>query len=113
MDYQRIGQRIQALRKQCGYTQEKLAEAANLSPPYLSHIERGTKKASLESLARLANALDISVDYLLNGTPVSHESHPIPEPQDLFSDCSEQERCILLRTTDAVKQILRETKWIA
>ena len=108
MDYHRIGQRIQELRKQCGYTQEKLAEAADLSPPYLSHIERGTKKASLESLTRLAAALDTSVDWLLTGSSyLRKDTSTLTEAQALIEDCSPQEQRILIETATALKQILR------
>lgn len=44
MDYIGVGKRIQEFRKQCGYTQETLEEAANLSLTYLSYIERAVKK---------------------------------------------------------------------
>ena len=52
-DYQ-IGERIRTVRKRRGMTQEQLAEAANLSVPYISHLERGFKRPSLETLVRLA-----------------------------------------------------------
>lgn len=44
MDYIEIERRVQKFRRRCGFTQEALAEAADLSTSYLSHIERATKK---------------------------------------------------------------------
>lgn len=67
MDYQTLGRQVRALRLQRGMTQEQLAEAAELSVPYISHIERGRKRASLETLERLAEALGITVAGLLAG----------------------------------------------
>ena len=111
MDYHRIGKRIQIRRKQCGYTQERLAEAANLSASYLSHIERGSKKTSLESLSRLATALDTSVDWLLTGgSPLGKGSSISSETQELMEDCSAQEQRILMEATTALKQILRNNR---
>lgn len=113
MDYHRMGKRIYELRKRRGYTQEALAEAADLSASYLSHIERATKKASLGALVRLAAVLETSVDWLLNGTETSGQNAFLPETQELLEDCAAQERRILFETAKAVKQILRDNKWAA
>lgn len=45
LDYRIIGSRIQARRKQKKITQEKMAEALNLSVGFISQIERGGHKA--------------------------------------------------------------------
>ena len=56
MDLYQVGRKIRAFRLEQGLTQEALAEAADLSSTYVSHVERGRKKASLESLIRIAAA---------------------------------------------------------
>lgn len=66
--YVAIGRRIQAYRKINQLTQQELAEKASISLSFLGHIERGTRKLSVESLYKLANALDCSVDSLLSFT---------------------------------------------
>ena len=43
MDYIAFGRELRKLRQQRGLTQEKLAELVDLSVPYISHLERGTK----------------------------------------------------------------------
>ena len=63
--YVAIGKRIRRLRKKQGFTQEKLAEAAEISLSFLGHIERGTRKASVDTLVKLCNALSISPNLLL------------------------------------------------
>ena len=65
MDYHQIGGRVREIRIKNGMTQEQLAEAANLSVPYISHIERGFKRPSLETLVRVAGALHVTADVLL------------------------------------------------
>ncbi len=67
MDYSSLGARIRRERILRGWTQEQLAEKANISLSFLGHIERGTRKASLETLVALANVLNASVDELLSG----------------------------------------------
>ena len=47
-----------------GLSQEELAERAELHRTYISDVERGARNLSLESITRLARALDISVSAL-------------------------------------------------
>lgn len=65
MNYKALGQRIRKQRKAIRWTQEVLAEKAGISLSFLGHIERGSRKASLETLVALSNALCISTDVLL------------------------------------------------
>ena len=65
MDYKAIGNRIRTVRKARGYTQEQLAERADISFAFVGHIERGTRVMSIKTLYSLARALDCSTDYLL------------------------------------------------
>ena len=63
-----IGNRIRQLRKDCGYTQEQLAEYAEISVDFLGLIETGRNSMSLKNLAKLATALNVTTDYLIFGT---------------------------------------------
>ena len=45
--------------------QEDLAEKTDLSSVYVGMLERGEKTASLETLVKIANALEVSSDILL------------------------------------------------
>lgn len=65
MDYTAIGARVKYMREAKRLTQAVLSERANVSQSFLGHIERGTRVMSIETLARLAQALDCSTDYLL------------------------------------------------
>lgn len=101
------------LRKQRGCTQEILAEAANLSASYLSHIERGDKKASLSTLVQIAAALSVPVDRLLSGNQPSVPVAVLPEIQDLLEDASAQERRFLYEAVKAIRESLRNNHLIA
>ena len=79
MDYADLGQRIRKQRTQLGWTQETLAERINVSTSFVGHIERGTRKASLETLVSLANALNVSLDYLMAGSLNNSIIGPIPQ----------------------------------
>lgn len=54
-----FGASVKAWRKQQGFSQEELAERANLHRTYISDVERGARNLSLESITRLAGALEI------------------------------------------------------
>lgn len=59
-----LGAFIRDQRRQTRLSMRKLAEAAGVSNPYLSQIERGLRKPSAEILQQLARALSISAESL-------------------------------------------------
>ena len=59
-----FGDRVRALRKWKGMTQEELAEAANLSVDFIGLIERGVNAPSFDSIEQLASALGVEVREL-------------------------------------------------
>ena len=65
MDKVELGAKIREVRKECGYTQEKLAEMADIGTMYLGEIERGEKMPSLKIFIQLIESLNVSADYIL------------------------------------------------
>ena len=108
LDFQLIGRRVRDFRMDCGLTQEKLAEAAELSVPYVSHIERGKQKPRISNFIRLASALGITVDTLLLGWQPAEAAAIDPDVKALLEDCSPRERQVILKIAAATKQILRD-----
>lgn len=109
MDYFQIGRQIRLARLQKNMTQTRLAEAADLSVSYISHVERGKKRVSLDALVRIAQALEVTLDQLLSGVQPQDRAAYLPELRELLADCTLRERRILRDVTVAVKQSLRET----
>ena len=68
IDYKALGNRIKALRLAQNRTQAILATELHLAASYYGHIERGTRKCSLETLYHISQALAASMDYLITGT---------------------------------------------
>jgi transcriptional regulator with XRE-family HTH domain len=62
-----LGKTIRRYREQCGWTQERLAEKADLTSKYLGEVERGAVNISVDTLLRLAKALRIRVHDLTRG----------------------------------------------
>lgn len=84
MDLTLLGNRIRIAREKKGITQETLAERVNISPSHISVIERGVKTARIDTVARIANELDVSADYLLQDlVKRSRESQLLSSIMDL------------------------------
>lgn len=65
IDYQKLGAKIRKIRMENQLSQEELAEKCNISTSFSGHIERGTRKMSLETLLAVAAALGTGTDQLL------------------------------------------------
>ncbi len=63
---EKIGIKIRILRNKLNMPQEKLGELANLSTNSISAIERGQSKPSIETLEKIANALNIELKELVD-----------------------------------------------
>lgn len=61
-----IGSRIRKYRKECGLTQEQLADKIQVSKGRISNWEQGLNRPDADILAALCKALNISPSNLLN-----------------------------------------------
>ena len=83
-----VGKRIRREREDRGYTREKFAELAGISPQFLAEIENGKKGMSSTTLYKICTRFDISADYLLLGrlasanlpATVNDQLRALPEP---------------------------------
>ncbi|MBO4636219.1 MAG: helix-turn-helix transcriptional regulator [Clostridiales bacterium] len=62
-----MGQRIRDCRRECGITQEELAERIGTSVQFVSSVERGLVYPSVKNLVRICKELAASSDYILMG----------------------------------------------
>lgn len=62
-----LGLNVRRRREAREFTQEKLAERANLDPTYISGIERGLRNPGIKNVARIAKALGLSTAELCKG----------------------------------------------
>lgn len=65
MERKGLGKRINEVRKDRGFTADKLSELCNINATYLRQIEGGVKMPSLPVFIDICNSLRISPDYLL------------------------------------------------
>jgi transcriptional regulator with XRE-family HTH domain len=61
-----FGKRVRALRGKRGWSQEKLAEEAELDRTYIGGIERGERNVALLNICRLAKALGVTPANLMS-----------------------------------------------
>jgi transcriptional regulator with XRE-family HTH domain len=61
---QHLAFQLRQLRREKGWSQEKLAEKASMHRTYLAGIERSLRNPSLENLIKLANALGVTMTEL-------------------------------------------------
>jgi len=60
-----LGETIRSYRKRAGFSQEKLAEKADLSAVFISNVERGTENISVDAVARKTKALGVRLRDLV------------------------------------------------
>src|SRR5574344_458161 len=97
LNYKKIGKKIKRLRQQQKLSQEIFAEKCNLSSSYISYIEQGHKKISLNSIVKIAEFLNVAVDLLLNEQKLNI----------LISDCDFFEKQIIYDVANTTKNSIR------
>lgn len=107
LDYKAIGKRIKIARIKADMTQERLAEAVELSPTHLSNIETGTTRVSLNAIVSLANALSVTVDDLLCDSVIQAKPQFEQDIAAILADCDEYEIRMVKDMAQALKDTLR------
>lgn len=67
LDYAKVGARIRQIRKTKGWSQDELAKKCGITMNFIGHIERGTRKMSLDTFASLCRELEADANALLWG----------------------------------------------
>lgn len=102
IDYEMLGRRLKEERKRLQYTQEELAELIDVTPAFIGHIERADRSLSLETLVKLCNELDVTIDYLLTDTLYTKDDDVIAEIQVMLKDKTRREKAAILDIMRAV-----------
>ena len=63
-----FSERLKKLRKDAGLTQVDVAEKLGISQPAYASWERGVKKPTQENLVKIAQILNVSIDYLVGNS---------------------------------------------
>lgn len=88
MDFKKIGQKIAEARVKNNKTQEILAEELKITPAFLSNIETGKRKPSLDTLLVITEKLNLSLDYLIYDEDVEKEIYEDIYMKQIFKQLS-------------------------
>ncbi len=106
---------IKRLRKDKGLSQAQLAEKVGCHLSHITRIETGKYVPGLETIAKIADILEVSIDYLVNSTREIREENPFEdqtflEQLRLLNTLDEEERFVVNKVIDAIlmkKRMLR------
>ena len=101
MDKLALGKKLREVRQMKGYTQQTLAEIADIGNVYLGEIERGLKMPSLNIFVKLIEALDISADYILRDELTSGKEYIYDEITQKLKDLTPKQRKTAVDILDA------------
>ena len=97
IDYAQIGTRIKQSRGSRKMTQEQLAEGLGVSVGYVSQVERGKTKISLDLLASIATHLNCEIAYLVDGSNTYQDNYLSEDLGCIFSSMSPEKKKMLLK----------------
>lgn len=108
-----IGERIKAARKKAGLTQKELGDKLGVSYQMIGQYENDSRKPKLETLEKIANALQIDAWVLYDGYILIPKGKPTPaqqrereqEKKDLFFLNSMSSFCDILNDKGQEKAI--------
>lgn len=110
IDFELLGKRIKEVRGRKHLSQEELSYRADVTPQYISIVETGKKKVSLQVLVDIANGLGVSVDELLIGNQKSEMQAFWSEVAFLLKDCNPYEKRIVHDQLISLVKILKENR---
>lgn len=103
-----VGRKIQKYRELAGFTQEQLAEKAQISPTYLSAIERGIKTPALDVLVRIINLLGAEPNDILEDVVPLNAKKRYSAQQERLKELPVQKQKKAMNIFDVVIEELRD-----
>lgn len=104
MSLHNLGEKIRNTRLKCGLTQDKLAEMVDISTNFMSLIENG-RNMSVETLVKIADALGVTVDFLLSDTLDMQNDVLSLQISESISTLNESEKMFFLNMIKQYKNI--------
>ena len=81
-----FGERLKSLRHEKNLTQEEIAEILNVGRPTIAGYETKNKEPNYETLKKLADFFNVSIDYLLGRTDEKTIDSSMPKSPQKFTD---------------------------
>lgn len=102
IDSKAIGRKIKLYRQRINLTQFQLAEKLDVTPNYVSAIERGVTKVSLARLDEISSILNISVADLLTDCSTNSKTYSNDEIFELIRDWTPQQKSLLIEILNTI-----------
>jgi len=96
-----LGNKIVQLRKEKELNRDELGKAVGTSGAIIGRYERNEITPSVEVAAKIADALDVSLDYLVGNTTVLVKDKKMLYRLELLDKIAEEDRNTILRVVDA------------
>lgn len=110
LNYELIGQRIKQAREREKLSQMDMAELIDASITHISLVENGRKKVSLEMIARISDALGVTIDELIGGSKNTADSEYLTQIGMYLDDCTDYEKRIICEMACATGRSLKENR---
>ena len=112
MNYELLGKHIRERRKEKKYTLEQLAEKLNVSVTFIGQIERAKGIPSLETLVKIANVLEVSIDGLMfvDLSAKSGNSYFIEKVMELTESFSSDDKELVIKQIELIKEFKNNAK---
>lgn len=96
-----FGERITSIRKRKKISQSELGKKIGTSGDIIGKYERGEVKPSIDVASNIAEALEVSVDFLLGKTNTEIDKHTLKRLQDI-AQLSEEDKKNIFYTLDGL-----------
>ena len=106
IDYKLIGERIKQVRKSKCITQEALAERLGVSIGYVSQVERGITKISLDLLGSISSILERDVAYFVSESAINSHEYMASEIFDQIRKLDKTKRKYILQILKITNETL-------
>lgn len=110
INFELLGKRIKEVRVRRLLSQEELSELADVTAQYISYVETGRKRVSLQVLVNIADGLSVSVDELLVGNQKIEIPLYLTELTSLLEECNRYERRIVYEQIISLVKSLKENR---
>lgn len=102
-----LAENLKRLRKERGWSQTQLAEQIGSHLSHINRIETGKYNPSLDVVQKLANVLDVTIDYLVSETEedfkeIRIEDKNLIERVKLIDSLDEDDKTALIRVIDSM-----------
>ena len=103
LDYKAIGERIKFARNTKNISKNYIAEFLKITENELNKIEQGNTKINLETIVKLSEILEISIDYLVKG--IEKKENTKKEFEKILNKCTKKQEEFILEIAELTTQM--------